>query len=449
MGWRHGIFLNARQGANKKESIVHIISLKAQNVKNLKAVEIVPEGHVVELRGRNGAGKSAVLDCVFTTLTGTRLEDPIRHGEDRAEVIIDMGTYTVRKRWTTKGEYLDITNKDGDKKQSPQAFLDKLVGKLTFDPLAFLNMKPKDQLDLLKSVVGLDFKDIDEKRCQVFDERTGVNARLRGAVAQLQNIPAPDPNTPDEEIKFTEALEEVNKLREKKKAFDESVKNLGEVVADISDKDARIVEIQSEIDALVAELKEVEKQRENLKTTSTAWVHPPEVTESQVFEAEQALNDIETKNVTIRSAKRYRELLRESEKVRQEADKLTERLNRLEQDKATRIAAAKMPIDGLSISDSDVMFEGVPFSRRSTGEQIRISTAIAMKLNPSLKTIFIREGSLVDDDGRKAIFDMAKDQGYSVWIEEVDSKGEAGIFIEAGEITRVDGKDVDAEESKE
>ena len=37
-----------------------IIQLEARNVKRLKAVEIRPDGNVIVIGGKNGAGKSSV-----------------------------------------------------------------------------------------------------------------------------------------------------------------------------------------------------------------------------------------------------------------------------------------------------------------------------------------------------------------------------------------------------
>jgi len=122
---------------------------------------------------------------------------------------------------------------------------------------------------------------------------------------------------------------------------------------------------------------------------------------------------------------------------------LTQRLERTQQDKSTRIANAKFPLEGLSITDESVSFNGILFDRLSTGQQIKASTAIAMKLNPTARIIFIREGSLLDAAGLQAIAELAKDNDYQVWIEKVDDSGTIGIHIEDGAITSINGEKKD------
>lgn len=422
--------------------MINIIELRAQNIKNLKAIQIRPEGPVINLTGKNGAGKSAILDAILTAFTGKRLEDPIRHGEEKAEVLIDMNEFTIRKRWTIKGEYLEVFSKDGDKKQSPQSFLDKIVGKISFDPLAFKAMKSAEQLNVLKSVVGLDFSDIDSDQQKVYEDRTIVNSKIKDALAQLKTIDAPDPKTPDEEIKFSDALESLNHLREKKKACDLSYAEQLRIEGKIEDIKSAIDIKFAQVCKLQDEIKALKESREEAENSLSSLVHPPNVTNEQIQEAELALQDIERKNVLIRAAKRFRQLTKNAEKVKQESDALSQRLERLEQDKSTRIAAAKMPIEGLSISDAEVVFNGIPFSRLSTGHQIRISTAIAMKLNPDLKVILIRDGSLLDSEGKQAVFELAQANDFQVWIESVDESGDVGFFIENGEVSKVGGEDV-------
>src|SRR3990167_10959589 len=200
-----------------------IIELKSTNIKNLKAVEIRPDGKSVVLTGKNGAGKSAVLDSIFTALTGKKLTDPIRHGQERPDVNVDMGDFRVRKVWSEKGDRLEVTTKDGDTKKSPQTFLNEIIGNLSFDPLEFSTMKPKEQRDLLAGIVGLDMTDLNNEEQAVRDERKSVNDKIRDAVAQLREMTAPGDDIPNEEKTFKEKLDAVNRLREQQRFYAEAV----------------------------------------------------------------------------------------------------------------------------------------------------------------------------------------------------------------------------------
>lgn len=422
-----------------------IIKLTSQNIKNLRAVEITPDGNVVRITGANEAGKSSVLDSVFCTLTGTRMDDPIRHGQDRAEVVVDMGDFIVKRTWTQKGERLEVTNKDGDKKSSPQAFLDGIIGKLSFDPLEFQNMKPKDQRELLRTLVGLDFTDIDTEYKKTYDERTEVNVGIKGAIAQLQAAEAPHPATPNEEISFKEQLDSVQQLRDKRASYVAKISLSEQQERIIAEEEENIKYYEEKIKEIQDQIKNSNVNIMNARTEIESIVLPPEVTESEIIAAETSLQDIEEKNVKIRKAMRYRTLAKDAEKLKEKADSFTQRLERLDQDKATRIANAEMPVTGLSMSDDAVIFDGIPFSQLSTGRKIRVSTAIAMKLNPMVRVIFVRDGSLLDENAKQEIFKMAKENDYQVWMEETRDDSNVGFYIETGEIKKIDGEDINNE----
>lgn len=64
--------------------------------------------------------------------------------------------------------------------------------------------------------------------------------------------------------------------------------------------------------------------------------------------------------------------------------------------KLAMIAASHMPVPGLGIQDGIVTYNNVPFDQASSAEQLRISVAIAMAANPTLRILRITDGSLLD-----------------------------------------------------
>ena len=69
-----------------------VVRLEAENVKRLVAVEVEPDGSLVLVGGKNGAGKSSLLDSIAYALGGQALvcERPLRDGAERGHVEVDL-----------------------------------------------------------------------------------------------------------------------------------------------------------------------------------------------------------------------------------------------------------------------------------------------------------------------------------------------------------------------
>jgi DNA repair ATPase RecN len=198
-----------------------VLGLNAQNVMKLKVVEINADGKSVILTGENEAGKSTVIDTIMMTLSGKMVERPIRDGEERAEASVDLGEYRVKRVWTKNDDRLEVTSKDGAIYRSPQTLLNGIIGKLSFDPLAFMNMERKPQRDLLVQLVGLDFTAHDAARKQKYDERTIQNRLLDDYAYQVKNNPAPAEQVPAEEISLAVELAKVQDLQKRRREWTE------------------------------------------------------------------------------------------------------------------------------------------------------------------------------------------------------------------------------------
>ena len=61
---------------------MQVTKLYAENILKLKAVTIVPKSSVVEIKGENEAGKSAILDAIEIGLGGKKHapSEPVRRG---------------------------------------------------------------------------------------------------------------------------------------------------------------------------------------------------------------------------------------------------------------------------------------------------------------------------------------------------------------------------------
>jgi len=139
----------------EKQTDLKIIELKAENFKRLEAIELTP-GEVNLITGKNAQGKSSVLDAIEFCLSGPskQIPRPIKDGATKAKIEMDLGDLTITRVVTPSGARLQVTAKDGTQLKSPQAVLDALFSSVSFDPIRFLNMSEKDQIESLLKATG-------------------------------------------------------------------------------------------------------------------------------------------------------------------------------------------------------------------------------------------------------------------------------------------------------
>lgn len=422
-----------------------IVQLEVRNVTNIKALRITPDKKVIVLTGKNESGKTNVLNIVQSFMDGLKLKMPIRKGEDRGDATIDFGEFKARKRWTAKGEGLEVWKDlpDGKKQtySSPRTFLNELSGTMV-DPMNLYTLMKDDSKkfrDTLAKLVGLDLTDLKNEEQGVRDVRKLINDKIRDALAQLKEMTAPDPETPNEEKSFKEKLDGVNRLREKKATFEFATETKEEYQNDLRKNHERIKELQDEVILL-------EEKNTGIRTKMDAVEIPEQITPEQISAAEAEVEKLEETNVEIREAIRYRRKVKESQKFQKDSDEQTQKIERIQQDIQSRIASCSFPVEGLSLSEDTVLYEGKPIDVASSGRQIRIFTKIAVAMSPRIKVILIRDGSFLDSEGFKEVCQVAEESGYLIFFEKVDESGDVGVYIEDGEIKAVDGKPAEVPE---
>jgi hypothetical protein len=104
------------------------------------------------------------------------------------------------------------------------------------------------------------------------------------------------------------------------------------------------------------------------------------------------------------------------------------------------MADAKFPVPELSFGDDGVLVKGVPFEQASAAEQLRVSVAMGVALNPKLKVLLVRDGSLLDAKSLQLLADMAEANESQVWLERVGDADAAAVVIEDGQVAEKSGK---------
>jgi hypothetical protein len=116
-----------------------------------------------------------------------------------------------------------------------------------------------------------------------------------------------------------------------------------------------------------------------------------------------------------------------------DSEDLTKKIADVDTEREQLIKAVKMPIAGLSFnSDGILLYQDIPFSQASDAEKIRVSVAIGIAMNPELKVLMIRNGSLLDENNLKMIGKMAQLKDAQLWVETVGKRDNCSIIMEDG-----------------
>lgn len=391
-----------------------IVGLQVQNFKRIKTVEVHPNGESIVVGGRNAQGKTSLLDAVWAALGGGRAapKEPIRRGQTKAKIVVELDGLTVTRKFTARGSKLEVVGADGDQLRSPQSVLDRLTGALTFDPLAFTRQAPREQAETLRRLAGLDLEAIDEE----IQEATNARKEAKKYAARLhaQDVPEVD-DAPEAETDISELLSQLNAAEEQKRERREVV--------------LRLERTKQDIDQLLERAKRLQVQVE-ADTSVLEGLPAPVDTETLRVEVEAA-NEANRRFHLARRAEEAKASRRQADEEVEEAEEL---VSALRSTRAKLIEETEFPVKGLSVTDDGVTFNGVLLEQASAAEKIRISTAVGLAQNPGLRVMFVRDGSLLDDESLAEILSTAARDDLQLWVERVGGGKSVGVVIEDGQV---------------
>lgn len=426
-----------------------IVELRVRNFQKISAVRIRPDGSLVTVSGMNDQGKTSLLTSIWVLLLGLAAAPAvmIRDGQEecRIEGEFDQPKMKVVRTFkrTESGDIthdVKVTDADGNPiKTKVQTTLDKLIGAYSFAPLEFAKAPRKEQYETLKRFApGIDFEEMAEKRKKLFEARTNINRRAGEARARAAGIELPPggcPKAVDVAAALTE-LEAANRHNagiEPERLRREAVRRATATATEQArQKNEEATALRARADALD---QQAAQMREAVAENEAEFDAMPPIPKEMDTAAIRATIAEAEKVKGIRTLhERRREHEDEAEGLEGEAAALTAKIDALDKKKAEAVAAAEMPVDGLSFGDGEVLFNGLPFSQAGTASKIKTAVAVGMALNPGMKIMTIDEGSELDSHALAMIEEMATAKGFQVWIAKVDESGTNGFVMEDGHL---------------
>jgi len=436
-----------------------IIGLKAENIKRLKTVEIVPDGNTIIIGGQNSHGKSSCLDAIAYALGGKKLvpEKPIREGQDHAriEVYLNGETGTVlpypvkvtRHFYSNGKSEVEIESSDGMKAPSPQTLLDTVCGAISFDPLAFARMNSKQQLETVKRLVGIDTNALDKERQNAYTIRTGLNRQLKDLEAAMRTKPyhqdiedkGVDVSALTQELQRRMAVNQSNdqekdKVRWKEAEVDRAQKQVTYQEGEVARITSALQSAKANANAATTTLQQSQKESSDFLDAAAKLV------DEDCVEIQQQIQDASEINRKAEENRRHAQVIEDGKKIKAEADVLTKQIKRVDTDKKKMVQDAKWPIPGMGFSSSGVTLNDIPLDQAGQAATLHASVAIGMAANPTLKVLLVRDGSLLDDESLAMLTKSVEDEDYQLWLE-MATRSESDPMAQRCAVVLVEGED--------
>lgn len=400
---------------------VKINELLIENVKRVKAVQFEPSADgLTIIGGRNGQGKTSVLDAIAWALGGNNYKPsvPERDGAlvpPNLHLELSNGLIVERKG---KNSTLKVTDPNGNK--SGQQLLNEFVSTLALDLPKFINGSDKDKADSLLKILGIGdvLAQLDTKENQLYAQRTEV-----GRIADRKKKAADEmpmyPNVPKEPVSATELIKEQQEIlarngenerkRQNAARYEQILAN-----AQIAFDEAKAALQKAEQDCLTAR-----KSAEDLHDESTA-------------ELEKNLAEIEALNIKIRANSTKEAAEVEANNLQQEYDGLTEQIESVREERSKLLDSAELPLPGLSVKDGKLIYNNMPWDGMSGSDQLKVATAIVRKLNPQCGFVLMDKLEQMDLETLQEFGAWLKQEGLQVIATRVSTGDECSIIIEDG-----------------
>lgn len=413
-----------------------IWELKSENFKKLN-VSLAINGNSVTVTGKNESGKSSFIDAIFKTLTGEKIKgSPVQLGKTSAKNKVtirkDNGdTISVEKSFQDGKTSLVVKLNDSKTVKSPQAFLDETLGEISFDPLIFVNKTPLEQKRFLMDLLNINLDEFEEKKRVVLDELQKINNDLTKVSGELESLPLLD-----KKYSFIDSAEVVKE--------NEKINNLKNELAIIDNK---ISLSNTKIESYESQNADFEKQIKDLQNKihmngksikdGKAYIvslnkEKSKITIPESSDLETQIKEINKNNEYYRNQQERISKQREFETIETLKVDTLGKIKAIEKERNKKLAEIKMPIENLEFFDAGLMYNGLPLTEDniSTSRIIEIGIRISIAMNPKLRIMQIKDGSLLDAGMMKLIKDICKENDYQLFVEKVSEDKELGFIID-------------------
>lgn len=436
---------------------VTILAVTAENFRRLRACEIrnIPKTGLVKVTGDNAAGKTTVLRTILEGLGGRRgilaesvVNDAAVDGRGWLRLDLTNG-FTVERVYsgpTDKGT-LHVVGPDGG--THGQTKLSDWIGPYSFDPLALFDKSEAEIADLVLSVAG--DPTLKDRLAELRTRRAALEEERRPHNSTVQRIQrmTPPTGTRPEKVSFADALTEQARLRKLADGRRDALAAADHIegAADRAARNVAVAEddVAAARDALEAARVALGEAEENL--TRRRHAHGSAVAAAEEARAnaealpdpaedlaavEARLADFQALQDALEPWKAWDRAQAERAEAQEASDALTERIRALAAEETALVAAADIPVEGVTFTDDGLRLNGRGLKAASGGERLRMAANLAMAVNSEVGVCLIDEANDVGMSYLEELDEVAVARGFQTWVCRLGLEGPGEVVVQDG-----------------
>ena len=409
-------------------SKIKINKLEIENVKRVKAVKFEPTANgITVIGGDNGQGKTSVLDSIAWALGGNKFRpsQPVREGSvipPNLHIVMSNGLVVERKG---KNSDLKVIDPDGNK--AGQQLLDSFVEELALNLPKFMQQSNKEKANTLLQIIGVgeQLVALEKEEQDAYNRRHAI-----GQIADQKEKFAKEqeyyPDAPKELVSASDLIKQQQEIlarngeNQKKRENLASIQKLHEeAVNRVEMLKRELSNAENELAKVIGDLATASKSAKNLIDESTE-------------ELEKSITEVDEINRKVRANLDKDKAEEDARGYREEYDELTTEITEIRKRKTALLDNADLPLEGLSVEDGDLIYNGFKWDNMSGSEQLKVATAIVRKLNPNCGFVLIDKLEQMDVTTLNAFGESLESEGLQAIATRVSTGDECSIIIEDG-----------------
>lgn len=400
---------------------VKISSFEIENVKRVKAVAFEPtENGLTVIGGRNGQGKTSVLDAIAWALGGNKFapSQPYREGSTiPPHLKIELSNGIIVER-SGKNSSLKVIDPSGNK--GGQALLDKFISQFALNLPKFMNANGKEKADTLLQIIGVgdrlyEFETEEEK---LYNQRHAIGQIADQKKKFAKEMPEYK-DVPDELVSASELIRQQQDILARNGENEQKRKRLSFIENELNNAQIAYNNAKKRLEELLSDVEIARKSAENLVDESTA-------------ELEKNISDIDEINRKVRANLDKEKAEDDAKLYSKQYDELTNKIDEIRKSKYDLLNNAELPLEGLSVENKELTYKGYKWDNMSGSEQLKVATAIIRKLNPECGFVLLDKLEQMDTQTLKEFSTWLEGEGLQAIATRVSSGDECSIIIEDG-----------------